>query len=70
MEKAEIMKAVENDTLYDLIAGDAYRMSKDQLATIAKEALFAYRQAKKRLPAKTVESIDHDFHEELDGRVY
>lgn len=39
----KIIKAIENETLYDLIANEYYKMTKEQLKNIALELLWSIR---------------------------
>lgn len=67
--KKELLEAIENDMVYDYVANNYWRLSKQELAYIVKELAFAVHTALAKPGAKLVwremqENVEAELEEE------
>ena len=67
--KKELLEAIKNDMVYDYVANNYWRLSKQELAYIAKELAFAVHTGLGKLTAELVwnemqENVENDIEEE------
>lgn len=68
--KEGLIDGVKLDCLFDWLCNNNYKISKEELTTIAKELAFALYMAKRYLPKSKQEKIENEIINELNDRIY